>query len=183
MTTAEIVEISQKEDENQYFLPKHCGDLITRRAGNSNLGVYTQEIPLLTQCALEPVLEGFRTGQGVGYERYPKFQAFMTQLADAKHRRTLISTFLPSVNQGRLYTGTIRGIEQANVPFCAPMQQYHGLVGAMNESGAECMVLPMLRSARANRPGSRPIVILPCCVVKQTNRRQRLLSWHPPGIY
>ena len=39
-----------------------------------------------------------------------------------------------------------RGIEEANVPFCAPMQQYHGLVGAMNESGADCMFLPMLRS-------------------------------------
>jgi hypothetical protein len=66
MTTAEIVELSQAESgENQYYLPKSCGDLITRRAGNSNLGVYTQEIPLLTTCAMEAVIDGFVTGEGV----------------------------------------------------------------------------------------------------------------------
>jgi predicted CoA-substrate-specific enzyme activase len=30
-----------------------------------------------------------------------------------------------------------RGIEDANVPFCAPMQQYHGMVAAMAESDAD----------------------------------------------
>jgi predicted CoA-substrate-specific enzyme activase len=38
-----------------------------------------------------------------------------------------------------------RGIEAANVPFCAPMQQYHGLVAAMAESKPDALFLPMLR--------------------------------------
>ncbi len=38
-----------------------------------------------------------------------------------------------------------RGIEAANVPFCAPMQQYHGIVQAMAETGADFVFLPMLR--------------------------------------
>ena len=111
MTTAEIVELSQKEDENQYFLPKHCGDLITRRAGNSNLGVYTQEIPLLTTCAMEAVIEGFSSGEGVTYDHYPKFQAFMSQLANAKHRQALINKFLPSVENSRIFQRLKAGIQ------------------------------------------------------------------------
>ncbi|HET8539391.1 MAG TPA: acyl-CoA dehydratase activase-related protein [Anaeromyxobacter sp.] len=38
-----------------------------------------------------------------------------------------------------------RGIEAANVPFCAPMQQYHGVVQAMADTGADFVFLPMLR--------------------------------------
>ena len=111
MATAGIVALSQSEDdENLYFLPKQCGDLITRRAGNSNLGVYTQEIPLLTACALEPVIAGFSTGEGVKYDHYPKFQAFMSQLANAKHRQVLVQNFLPSVDNGRILQRLRSGI-------------------------------------------------------------------------
>ena len=103
MVTGEIVEISRTPAaENLYYLPKHCGDLITRRAGNANLGVYTQEMPLLIASAMEAVIDGFSTGAGVTYDHYPKFQSFMTQLADAKHRRVLVDRFLPSVDNGRL---------------------------------------------------------------------------------
>ena len=112
MTTAEIVELSQAKDgENQYHLPKHCGELITRRAGSSNLGVYTQEIPLLTTCAMEAVVEGFTTGEGVTYDHYPKFQAFMSQLANAKHRQVLVNKFLPSVDNGRIIQRLESGIQ------------------------------------------------------------------------
>ena len=104
MVSGEIVELSVAADgdEDCYFLPKAHADFITRRAGNSNLGVYTQEIPLLTSCAMEAVFEGFVTGDGVSYDHYPRFQAFMSQLADAKHRQVLVDRFLPSVDNGRL---------------------------------------------------------------------------------
>ena len=112
MTTAEIVELSEAKDgENQYYLPRHCGDLIARRAGNSNLGVYTQEIPLLTTCAMEAVIDGFTTGEGVTYDHYPKFQAFMSQLANAKHRQVLVNKFLPSVEKGRMIPHLESGIQ------------------------------------------------------------------------
>jgi len=38
-----------------------------------------------------------------------------------------------------------RGIEAANVPFCAPMQQYHGIVQRMAEARPDVLFLPMLR--------------------------------------
>ncbi|MBI4818003.1 MAG: CoA activase [Deltaproteobacteria bacterium] len=38
-----------------------------------------------------------------------------------------------------------RGIEEANVPFCAPMQQYHGLVSSMADRKPDWLFLPMLR--------------------------------------
>jgi ubiquinone/menaquinone biosynthesis C-methylase UbiE len=111
MVTGEIVELSQDDQgENRYYLPGVHGDLITRRAGNANLGVYTQEIPLLTMCAMEPVLNGFRTGDGVSYDFYPRFQAFMTELADAKHRRVLVENFLPSVADGAVIKQMQSGI-------------------------------------------------------------------------
>ena len=114
MVTGEIVELSRTPDgENLYYLPKHCGDLITRRAGNANLGVYSQEMPLLTASAMEAVMQGFKTGAGVTYDYYPKFQKFMSQLADAKHRQVLVDRFLPSVDDGRLV-----GRMQAGIRVC-----------------------------------------------------------------
>jgi predicted CoA-substrate-specific enzyme activase len=38
-----------------------------------------------------------------------------------------------------------RGIEEANVPFCAPMQLYHGLIGSMAEAAPDYIFVPMLR--------------------------------------
>ena len=112
MSTAGIVELSLSENgENQYFLPQDRGDLLTRRAGNSNLGVYTQEIPLLTTCAMEAVIDGFTTGEGVTYDHYPKFQAFMSQLASAKHHQILIDKFLPSVDNGLIVPRLEAGIQ------------------------------------------------------------------------
>jgi ubiquinone/menaquinone biosynthesis C-methylase UbiE len=111
MVTGEIIQLSLDDrGQNRYFLPEAHGDLITRRAGHANLGVYTQEIPLLTMCAMEPVLDGFRTGDGVSYDFYRRFQAFMTELADAKHRRVLAEKFLPSVADGRIVAQLQSGI-------------------------------------------------------------------------
>ncbi|HET8539243.1 MAG TPA: BadF/BadG/BcrA/BcrD ATPase family protein [Anaeromyxobacter sp.] len=38
-----------------------------------------------------------------------------------------------------------RGIEGANVPWCAPMQQYHGAVAALAERGTDLLFAPMIR--------------------------------------
>ena len=112
MSSAGIVELSLSEKgENQYYLPDDCADLLTRRAGNSNLGVYTQEIPLLTTCAMEAVIDGFSSGDGVSYDHYPKFQTFMSQLANAKHRQVLVDKFLPSVDSGRIIPRLAAGIQ------------------------------------------------------------------------
>lgn len=38
-----------------------------------------------------------------------------------------------------------RGIEEAAIPFCAPMQQYHGLVAGMADGRPDYLFLPMIR--------------------------------------
>lgn len=102
MVCGGIVTMQDDGNGESFFLPREHGDLLCTRAGSSNLGVYTQEIPLLTRCAFDPVLRAFRTGEGVGYENYPPFVSFMSQLADAKHEQVLVDVFLPSVDGGKL---------------------------------------------------------------------------------
>jgi len=38
-----------------------------------------------------------------------------------------------------------RGIEEAAIPFCAPMQQYHGVVAGLAEGNPDYLFLPMIR--------------------------------------
>ncbi len=109
MVTAGIIYPSPENPE-AYLLPKDHGDLLCRRAGSNNLGVYCQEIPLLTACAMEQVKNGFKTGDGVPFSAYPDFQAFMTELADAKHEQVLVREFLPSVDNGTLVRDLGEGI-------------------------------------------------------------------------
>jgi len=39
-----------------------------------------------------------------------------------------------------------RGIEGGNVPFCAPMQMYHGMVSGMAATAPDMLLLPMVRN-------------------------------------
>ena len=95
--------------EDRFHLPsEHAAYLC--RGSDLNYGVYTQEIPLLTACAGAPLEKAFRTGRGIEALCYPDFQAFMAELADAKHQQTLVQTFLPSVANGALVKGLERGI-------------------------------------------------------------------------
>jgi len=111
MVTGQIIELSRTPDgEDAYFLPPGHASFLTRRSQNNNLGVYTQEIPLLTACAMESVNNGFITGDGVPFLRYPDFQEFMSQLSDAKHKEVLIDKFLPSVDKGKLVGRLRKGI-------------------------------------------------------------------------
>jgi len=112
MVCGGIVELVREDDgPPRFLLPKAHGDVLARRAGSGNLGVYTQEIPLLTACAMEPVFQGFLAGKGIPYEQYPDFHDFMAQLGDAKHRQVLVDTFLPSVDGGRMVQALHRGID------------------------------------------------------------------------
>jgi len=116
MVCGGVVELSASEaGEDLFLLPSEHGDLLARRAGSDNIGVYTQEIPLLTQCALDDVLAGFRTGEGVAYERYPRFQDWMGQVAQAKQRATLVDVFLPSVCDGEIMRRLKEGIRVLDV--------------------------------------------------------------------
>ena len=54
-----------------------------------------------------------------------------------------------------------RGIEEANVPFCAPMQQFHGLVAQMAEAKPDFLFLPMLREIPRASPRERVSAVCP----------------------
>lgn len=111
MVMGKIILLSQSPDgENTYFLPPEHSAYLTRKSGNNNLGVYTQEIPLLTSCAMDRVNKGFISGDGIPFEQYPDFQQFMAELSNAKHEKILIQKFLPSVESGRLVQRLKKGI-------------------------------------------------------------------------
>jgi len=111
MVMGKIIELDKTTNgEATYFLPAAHAAFLTRKSGSNNLGVYTQEIPLLTTCAMASVNQGFHTGTGIAFSQYPDFQEFMGQLADAKHKQVLISKFLPSVDNGKLVERLRNGI-------------------------------------------------------------------------
>jgi len=101
MVSGDVLEVTSEDDlPERYHLTPERGQVLCRRGGTANLGVYTQELGLLVEAALGGVRTGFRSGRGLGYERYPAFHAFMGELADRKHEQTLIQEFLPSVAGG-----------------------------------------------------------------------------------
>lgn len=111
MVTGGILRLTQNGDGTPLFdLPKAHADLLTRRANNANLGVYTQEIPILAASTYHRLCSAFTTGEGIPYPDYPDFHRFMGELADAKHRQVLIERFLPSVDNGRIVSRMQQGI-------------------------------------------------------------------------
>ncbi|MBI2889353.1 MAG: CoA activase [Nitrospirae bacterium] len=74
---------------------------------------------------------------------FPFFATFLRRLG-----------FNLSIHSGADQRTLKRGIEEANLPFCAPMHLYHGLVGAMAEEKPDILFLPMLRSIE--RVGDEP---------------------------
>lgn len=111
MATGGIITLTKDSSgKNLYHLPKSHADLLTRRAGNANFGVYTQEIPILAACAMAPVTTAFSSGDGVPYQKYKDFHQFMSELANAKHRQVLVNRFLPSVENGAIVNKMNAGI-------------------------------------------------------------------------
>lgn len=82
---------------------------------------------------------------------FPFFATFLYELGfDIVYRRSAGKSTLK------------RGIEEANIPFCAPMQLYHGLVARMAEVEADFIFVPMVRemprSGEEGRAVACPIV-------------------------
>ena len=112
MATGEMVDIVSEEFvENKYFLPLEHSAYLTTKSGDLNLGVYTQEIPLLTHCALKEIEKNFSSGNGVPFSVYPEFQSFMAELSNAKHKKILLQKFLPDVDNGKLLNQLKEGIK------------------------------------------------------------------------
>lgn len=116
MVAGEVIDGgSDGTDDEVFILPREHVPFLCRSGGNSNMGVYAQEIPLLTLCAKDGVLGGMKTGEGLPYSAYPKFYDFMEQLADAKHREVLVGVFLPSVLDGEMVGRLREGINVCDI--------------------------------------------------------------------
>jgi SAM-dependent methyltransferase len=68
---------------------------------------------------MEAVVQGFYSGGGIHYQNYPRFQAFMAELANAKHHQVLVDSFLPSVDHGRLVQRLQDGIRVCDLGCAA----------------------------------------------------------------
>jgi len=72
-----------------------------------------------------------------------------------------------------------RGIEEANVPACAPMQLFHGLAGAMADARPDLLFVPMLREVARQR-GEQNAVL--CPIVQGSPEILKLDLGHRPGM-
>jgi SAM-dependent methyltransferase len=78
--------------------PEHAG-LLTRAAGPLNLTTYCQYVSLLGQVEDE-VVDAFRNGGGVPYDRFPKFEALMAESSGQRLAGALIPQVVPLLPGG-----------------------------------------------------------------------------------
>jgi SAM-dependent methyltransferase len=94
MTAGGIVD--HDDAAGSFSLPADRAAWLTRAAGLDNLAVQAQFIGMLALVE-DQVVDCFRTGGGVPYAAFPKFQALMAEDSRAVHDATLIDVMLPLV--------------------------------------------------------------------------------------
>ncbi|HAN08376.1 MAG TPA: hypothetical protein DCP89_07715 [Acidimicrobiaceae bacterium] len=77
-----------------FFLPPEHAGLLTRRSGPLNLAIPLQMIPLLGEVE-EDIVDVFKNGGGVPYDRYPRFQELMAETSNNRFDRTLLKQIVP----------------------------------------------------------------------------------------
>ncbi len=82
-----------------YRLPPEHAGLLTRAAGPLNLTTYCQYISLLGQVEDE-VVDAFRNGGGVPYDRYPRFQTLMAESSGQRLTKALLPHVVPLLPDG-----------------------------------------------------------------------------------
>lgn len=97
MTAGEIVEYDA--EASTYRLPPEHAGLLTRAAGPLNLTTFCQYVSLLGEVE-DDVVDAFRTGGGVPYDRYPKFQRVMAESSGQRQKVALIPQVVPLLPGG-----------------------------------------------------------------------------------
>ncbi|MGI9594779.1 MAG: class I SAM-dependent methyltransferase [Acidimicrobiales bacterium] len=95
-----------------YHLPPEHAGLLTRAAGPLNMTTYCQYVSLLGQVEDE-VVDAFRNGGGVPYDRYPKFQTLMAESSGQRLAKALIPHVVPLLPDG--HQRLTAGIDVADV--------------------------------------------------------------------
>ena len=94
MVTSGVVEVDA--ESTLYRLPPEHAAYLTRAAGGDNFAVFTQYISLLGNVEDE-IVECFRHGGGVPYEKYPRFHGVMAEDSGLSVMSSLESHILPLV--------------------------------------------------------------------------------------
>jgi ubiquinone/menaquinone biosynthesis C-methylase UbiE len=104
MTVGGIVEYEAAT--GRYWLPREHAASLTRAAGPGNLASVTQVIALMAGVEAD-IVQAFRSGGGVGYERYARFSRFMREDSAQLYDVALIDVIVPVVEglRGRLEAG------------------------------------------------------------------------------
>ena len=82
--------------DKTYSLPPEHAAFLTRAAGPDNLGVFAQEVMLLTTVE-EQVIQSFRSGGGVPYSAYPRFQQLQAEGTRGVFDATLVQRTVPLI--------------------------------------------------------------------------------------
>lgn len=77
-----------------YSLPAEHAALLTREAGPDNFAFFAQYLALLGQVEGD-VIDAFRNGGGVPYERYPRFQGLQREETARVYDASLVDSILP----------------------------------------------------------------------------------------
>jgi 2-polyprenyl-3-methyl-5-hydroxy-6-metoxy-1,4-benzoquinol methylase len=90
---------------NTYWLPNEHAELLTDH-GEANMAVYAQFLPLLGKIE-DDILQCFREGGGVPYERYDRFHEVMAEDSAQTVIAALFDAILPLIDgiEDRLETG------------------------------------------------------------------------------
>jgi SAM-dependent methyltransferase len=86
----------EEEEELRFWLPA------TWRVALSSMGLYFEELPLLSQCAFAQVCDAAAAGgrgAGVAPAHYAAFGTWMGRLADEKHEAQLVQKLLPAISK------------------------------------------------------------------------------------
>src|SRR6185369_3362514 len=92
MVTGGIVEFNA--DQRTYFLPPEHAAVLTRAAGARNMARFMQYVPMLAEVEAD-IIQSFRSGGGVPYERYPRFQALMAESSGLRFDHLLLQKVVP----------------------------------------------------------------------------------------
>lgn len=96
MTTCRVVECAPDGQTDRYSLPAAHAAVLTRAAGADNLAPLTQYIPLLGGVE-DDIIECFRQGGGVPYDRFPRFHAVMAEDSGQSVLSSLETHVLPLI--------------------------------------------------------------------------------------
>lgn len=110
MVTAGVIEVDPTTE--CYRLPAEHASFLTRAAAADNMAVFTQYISLLGGVE-DDIVECFRKGGGVPYERFPRFHAVMAEDSGQSVLSSLESHVLPLVPE--LTERLARGIRVLDV--------------------------------------------------------------------